>query len=126
AAADVVVVVGTADPVGLSRLVRALADLREFGGAAPPHVVVNRMRRSLGWEPGQVVELLERCGPLHGISLLPEARGTLDRAMVVGRGVAELGESDLSRGFDALVDTLLPGAPARRRRGLLRRRRAGT
>ena len=126
AAVDAVVVVGTADPVGLSRLVRALADLREFHDAATPHVVVNRMRRSLGWEPGQVVELLGRCGPVLGISLLPEARTTLDRAMVAGRGVAELGESDLSRGFDALVDAVLPDAPAPRRRGLLRRRRAGT
>lgn len=128
AAADVVVAVGTADPVGLTRLVRSLAELREIGSAPVPHVVVNRMRRSLGWEPGQVIDLLSRCGPLRGISLLPEARGTLDRAMVTGRGVAELGESELSRGFDALVDALLPGAPPRPGRGglALRRRRAGT
>ncbi|WP_235736744.1 hypothetical protein [Nocardioides alcanivorans] len=122
AAADVVLVVGTADPIGLTRLVRALAELREQTVVTTPHVVVNRMRRSLGWEPGQVADLLGRCGPLHGISFLPDDRGTLDRAMVAGRGITELGESDLSRGFDALVDAALPGIPAGvKRRRLLRR-----
>ena len=48
------VVVGSADPVGLSRLARGLVDLREVVGPAPVHVVVNRMRASLGWSEKEV------------------------------------------------------------------------
>ena len=42
--ADEVVVVGSADPVGLSRLARGLVELREVTAGAPVRVVVNRMR----------------------------------------------------------------------------------
>ena len=44
--ADVVLAVGSADPVGLQRLVRGLAELKERAPAAEPQVVVNRLRRS--------------------------------------------------------------------------------
>ena len=56
-----VVVVGTADPVGLSRLARGLTELREHTDGRPVHVVVNRMRAVAGlvgdatwpgWWPG--------------------------------------------------------------------------
>ena len=47
--ADEVLVVGNADPVGLSRLARALVDLRETHPRTPTRVVVNRMRPTLGW-----------------------------------------------------------------------------
>ena len=48
-AADEIVVVGSADPVGLSRLARGLVELRERTAGAPVRVVVNRMRPTLGW-----------------------------------------------------------------------------
>ena len=51
-AADEVVVVGAADPPGLSRLARALVEVRELHPALPLRVVVNRMRP----EPGMVRE----------------------------------------------------------------------
>jgi len=44
--ADVVVVVGAGDPVGMQRLVRGLADLGELGLSATRAVVVNRVRAS--------------------------------------------------------------------------------
>src|SRR4029453_9703517 len=47
--ADDVVVVGNADPVGLSRLARALVELRDLTGGAPVRGVVNRMGATRGW-----------------------------------------------------------------------------
>ncbi|MCW2542652.1 MAG: ATPase involved in chromosome partitioning, partial [Frankiales bacterium] len=44
--ADVVLAVGSADPVGLQRLVRGLAELRDRVPQAEPRVVVNKVRRS--------------------------------------------------------------------------------
>ncbi len=45
-AADVVVVVGAGDPVGMQRLVRGIADLSELGLRGTRLVVVNRVRAS--------------------------------------------------------------------------------
>ena len=50
--ADLVLVVGAADPIGMQRLVRGLADLRDAEVAAPLWVVLNKVRR--GVVPGDV------------------------------------------------------------------------
>ena len=42
--ADLVLVVGAADPIGMQRLVRALADLRDADVDTPTEIVVNRVR----------------------------------------------------------------------------------
>src|SRR6185436_18757414 len=50
--ADQVIVVGTADPVGLTRLIRAIHELRAVVPSADVRVVVNRLRSgSLGSSP---------------------------------------------------------------------------
>ena len=61
-AADIVLAVGAADPVGMQRLVRGLTQLREVVPGALPRVVLNRVRRgAVGAEPeGQLAEALER------------------------------------------------------------------
>lgn len=46
AAADMIVAVAAADPVGIARMVRGLARLDEVAPAAPRRVVVNRMRQA--------------------------------------------------------------------------------
>lgn len=46
AAADTVLAVASADPVGIARLVRGLARLDEVAPAAPRHVLINRMRQA--------------------------------------------------------------------------------
>ena len=58
-AADEIVVVGAADPVGLSRLARGLVDLREVTGGAPVRVVINRQRPGLGWSERDVAGMVE-------------------------------------------------------------------
>ena len=105
--ADEVVVVGSADPVGLSRLVRGLAELRELVPATPLRVVVNRMRPSLGWSEKDVAGMVGGYARLSGLHFLPDDQATVDRALVAGRTLPELGESVISRALSALVDALL-------------------
>jgi hypothetical protein len=105
--ADEVVVVGSADPVGLSRLVRGLAELRELVPATPLRVVVNRMRPSLGWSEKDVAGMVGGYARLSGLYFLPDDQATVDRALVAGRTLPELGESAISRALAALVDALL-------------------
>ena len=114
-------VVGTADPVGLSRLARGLVELRDRTGGAPVQVVVNRMRptlrlvragRSPAWCPGS-----PGCAGLH---FLPDDRATVDRALVAGRTLAEVGDSALGRAVGASSTRWsrpLPDPAPRRRRG---------
>jgi MinD-like ATPase involved in chromosome partitioning or flagellar assembly len=121
-AADEVVVVGSADPVGLSRLARALVDLREVTAGAPVRVVVNRMRASLGWSEKDIEGMVGGFTRLSGLHFLPDDRAAVDRALVTGRTLVESGDSPLTRGLAALVDALasgpppaVPGAPVRQR-----------
>jgi len=125
--ADEVVVVGNADPVGLSRLARGLVDLREATGGAPVRVVVNRMRPSLGWSEKDVAGMVAGFARISGLHFLPEDRATVDRALVAGRTLTEIGDSPLGRAVAAVVDALVPGsgAEATAVTGRVRRRTAG-
>ncbi|MFC6287906.1 CpaE family protein [Nocardioides sp. GCM10027113] len=140
-AADEVVVVGSADPVGLSRLARGLVELRELTSAAPVRVVVNRMRPTIGWAEKDIAGMVEGFTRLTGLHFLPDDRAAVDRALVAGRTVLEVGDSALGRGLATLVDALQPAAPPPAptgaagaagaagpagARGRLRRRTAGT
>jgi MinD-like ATPase involved in chromosome partitioning or flagellar assembly len=131
--ADDVVVVGNADPVGLSRLARALVEVRELTGGAPVRVVVNRMRPTLGWSEKDIAGMVEGFTRLAGLHFLPDDRPTVDRALVAGRTLAESGDSPLARAVAGLVDALAPDTAVRssppgqgRVRGRVRRRTAGT
>ena len=125
--ADEVLVVGAADPVGLSRLARGLVDLRDLLPATPVRVVVNRMRPSLGWSEQDVAAMVAGLlGPV-GMHFLPEDRAAVDKALVAGRTLVEAApDSPLARAIAGLVSELVPGhpVPAGRRR-IPRRRTAG-
>ncbi len=124
--ADEVVVVGSADPVGLSRLARALVDVRDVVAGAPVRVVVNRMRPSLGWSEKDVTGMVEGFTRLVGVHFLPDDRPTVDRALVAGRTLAEEGDSPLGRAVGALVDAVAPGtAPTVKGHGRRVRPRTG-
>ncbi len=128
AEADEIVVVGNADPVGLSRLARGLVDLREVTGGVPVRVVVNRMRSSLGWAEKDVAAMIEGFARIRGLHFLPDDRPAADRALVAGQTLLEAGESALRRGIAGLTDVLAPelaivaGAANRRTAGTARRR----
>ncbi|GAB3031375.1 pilus biosynthesis protein CpaE [Nocardioides flavus (ex Wang et al. 2016)] len=122
--ADEVLVVGSADPVGLARLARGLVDLRERSTGAPVRVVVNRMRASIGWSEKEIAGMVEGFSRVAGLHFLPEDREGLDQALVSGRALADLGDSPLVEGLSVLADAVFPAsvrpAPVRprwRRRG---------
>lgn len=110
-AADEIVVVGAADPVGLARLARGLAEVVEAVPGCAPHVVVNRMRPTLGWRERDVTAMLTGFAPTSSVSFLPDDQPAVDRALVAGRSLVESGDSALSRAVSGLLDTLA-GVPA--------------
>jgi MinD-like ATPase involved in chromosome partitioning or flagellar assembly len=124
--ADEVVVVGSADPVGLTRLARGLVDLRERTAGAPVRVVVNRMRSSIGWSEKEIAGMVEGFSRVAGLHFLPEDRSSLDQALVGGRPVADLGDSSLVQSLAVLADAVFPayavGADPSSLRTRLRRR----
>lgn len=123
--ADEVVVVGNADPVGLSRLARGLVELRDHVAGAPVRVVVNRMRPTLGWSEKDVAGMVSGFTRLSGLHFLPEDRAVVDRALVAGRTVVEVGDSALGRALSGIVDALVPTSARVVEGGRLRRRTAG-
>lgn len=88
-AADMVLAVGRADPVGLARLVRGLHDLSERGVEAPT-VVLNQVRRSIGWGERELRSTLRDLAGVEPTALLPADVPTLDLALVRGALPAEV------------------------------------
>lgn len=97
--ADEVIVVGTADPVGLTRLIRALHELRAAVPSATPRVVVNRVRTgSLGNSPADAVaEALSRYAGVQAAALLPFDQAACDAALSHGRSLADAARSSKLR-----------------------------
>jgi len=91
AAADMVVAVGSADPVGIDRLIIGLEDLRRIVPDTPVRVIVTRVRRSvLGSDPeGQVREALRRHAGILDITCVPDDRAAYDACLREGRTLAE-------------------------------------
>jgi Flp pilus assembly CpaE family ATPase len=97
--ADEVVVVGSADPVGLTRLIRALHELRAAVPSATPRVVVNRVRSGpLGNSPADAVaEALGRYAGVQAAALLPFDQAVCDAALSHGRSLADAARSSKLR-----------------------------
>ncbi len=97
--ADEVIVVGAADPVGLTRLIRAIHELRAVAPSANLRVVVNRVRSgSLGSSPADAVgEALSRYAGVEAAALLPYDQSAVDAAMSHGRTLAEAAKSSKLR-----------------------------
>lgn len=88
AEADVLLVVGSCDPPGLERLVRALAELGEVVPEAAPRVVLNRCRPAVG-SATEAQAAVRRFTGLEVSALLPEDRAATDRAWRRGVPLAE-------------------------------------
>jgi MinD-like ATPase involved in chromosome partitioning or flagellar assembly len=112
AAADEVLVVGGADPVGLTRLARGLVDLRDRLPATPVRVVVNRMRASLGWSERDVAAMIAGLIRPAGLHFTPDDRPGVDRALVSGRTLLEAApDGPLAKAVAALVRLSWSGSP---------------
>ena len=94
--------------MGLTRLARGLVDLRDRAAGAPVRVVVNRMRSSIGWSEKEIAGMVEGFSRVAGLHFLPDDRAGLDRALVSGRPVADLGDSPLVHALAALADAVFP------------------
>jgi len=125
-AADTVIAVGAADPVGVQRLVRALGDLREVVPGAEPLVVLTKVRRGVvGAEPHkQLSEALERYAGVREITFLPYEREPLDDALRQGRLLADVAPESAVRQALAVLAATLDGRPPPARRRRLRRQAA--
>lgn len=124
-AADIVLAVASAEPVGLVRFVRGLADLRETVPSADPLVVVNRLRASVvGGDPAREVSrsILRHTGT-EPVALVPFDLAGLDAAQVTGQLLRDIAPASPARLAVQNLAALLAGRPegARRRRGSLRR-----
>ncbi|MFI2103414.1 hypothetical protein ACH436_08990 [Isoptericola sp. NPDC019693] len=116
-AADVVVVVGAADPVGVQRLVRGLEDLREVPVpvAGERVVVANRVRASaVGARPEAAVrEALTRYAGVDDVHVVPDDAAGLDAALLAGRTLAEEAPgSPVSVAFEVLARRVRAAVPA--------------
>ena len=123
--ADVILVVGGADPVGVRRLLQLLDEMgASMNPAGRVEVVINRVRASAaGPSPQQALrEALARFGGLEDIVLLPDDAATADACLLQGCTVLEQAPaSALGKALSALVDRIDPQAAAVRRAASPRR-----
>jgi MinD-like ATPase involved in chromosome partitioning or flagellar assembly len=124
--ADEVVAVGSGDPVGLQRLVRGLAELREAVPGARPLVVVNRVRSTAvpGDAGAEIRAALERYAGVRDVVLVPMDVAAADAALAAGRTLAEASPGSPARAALAALAASMAGvsrqARAKRRLSLRR------
>ena len=114
-AADDVVAVGAADPLGLARLLRTYPDLLDVVLTTRVRVVVNRVRSSvLGLDPaGQVRQTLDRFGGVSDAVLIDDDPHAADAALLTARSVVDAApRSALRAGIARLADALEVGDAA--------------
>ena len=99
AAADTVLAVGAADPVGMQRLLRGLTQLNEAVPGALPRVVINRVRRgAVGADPEtQLAEALDRYAGVRDVAFVPEDREAFDAALLQARTIGEVSPDSRAR-----------------------------
>lgn len=104
--ADTVFAVGAADPIGVPRLVRGLAELQSAVPHASPQVVMNKVRAAaVGRSPErQLRAAWERYGPAEALlAFLPSDPAASDAALLSGALLLEAApESELRRAIAKL------------------------
>jgi len=109
AEADVVIVIGSADPPGMERLIRGLAELHDTMAQCTPLVVLNRSRRTAA-SPQEGAAALARFAGLAVTATLPEERANMDKAWQRGVPLAEAAPGSALR--KAIRDLMLVLVPA--------------
>lgn len=117
AAADQIVAVASADPVGMARFLRGYSELRALVGSTPITVVANRLRPGpLGIDArGQVRRTLERFAGITQVVFVPHDVRAVDAAMLSARPIADAApRSALVQGVRRLAGEVAtpPRAPA--------------
>ncbi|MBN2176687.1 MAG: hypothetical protein JW722_03415 [Demequinaceae bacterium] len=116
--ADLIVVIGSADPLGIQRLVRSLGDLADGpAGPIPRKVVVNRVRASVcGARPAQAVgDALARYAGVREAWAIPDDPKACDAATLAGQTLSERApRSPVRKAVEALARTVWEEATAGR------------
>ena len=117
AAADTVLAVTSAEPVGLVRFVRGLAELRDIA-AVEPWIIVNRLRGSaVGGDPRrEVARALVRHVGAEPAAMVPLDVAGMDAAQAAGQLLREVAPNSPARLALAELASRLAGRPARNRR----------
>jgi MinD-like ATPase involved in chromosome partitioning or flagellar assembly len=112
AAADVVIAVGSADPVSLQRLVRGLSHLADAVPGVAPVVVVNRVRRTLlaGDPEREISSALQRYAGVVPSAFVPYDLKSFDAALMSGRLLCEAAPDSPARLAVAAFAAQLLGA----------------
>jgi len=117
--ADHIVAVASADPVGLSRFLRAYGELADVAVTLSITVVANKVRASaIGLAPaGQVIQTLSRFGGIDAPVLVPWDLQATDAAVLTARTLPDSApKSPMRLAVKRLVyDRLLPANAVRRR-----------
>ena len=130
-AADEVVAVGAADPLGLARFLRGHVDLLEVAATDRITVVMNKVRASaIGLTPqSQIATTLHRFGGITSPLLVPYDRQALDAALLSARTLLDTAPRSPARvAIRDLVSTRIlppPAAPVRQPRRRLSVRLGG-
>ncbi|HET7310780.1 MAG TPA: hypothetical protein VFJ17_05590 [Mycobacteriales bacterium] len=129
AAADTVLAVAAADPIGLQRFVRGVSELLEVVPTASPVTVVNRVRAAAvgGGDPErEIAAALDRFAGLSGVRFVPLDSAAYDAALASGRTLPEIAPQSPARLALQSIAAGIAGASeqrSRRRRRLALRRR---
>jgi MinD-like ATPase involved in chromosome partitioning or flagellar assembly len=104
-----IVVVGSADPVGLVRLVNGLSELRALELEGEVHVVANRVRESMlgRHENDSVADVLSRHAKVDRVWCIPQDSQAMDHSLREGCTLSEIGDSSPARvAMAALVSAM--------------------
>lgn len=117
-ASDTVYAVGAADPVGVPRLVRALAELETAVPSVSPLVVLNKVRRSsVGRDPErQLSEAWDRFGPGRIDAFIPADWDAADTALRAGAALLEAAPASPLRTAIAALANVPAGSSTKPRR----------
>ena len=114
--ADQVIAVGSGDPVGLSRFLRAHVDLVEVLETDRVSVLINKIRASaIGMDPfRQVTQTLQRFGGITAPALVPHDLAALDAAVLSGKTLLDIAPKSSARvAIGKFVESrILPHRPA--------------
>ncbi|MCW2538867.1 MAG: Flp pilus assembly protein ATPase CpaE [Frankiales bacterium] len=121
--ADLIIAVGSADPVGMQRLVRGLGELGDTDIETPVWVVLNRVQPAAAGRSStaELKAALLRFAERTPAAFLPYDRSSLDAAASAGRSLMASAPSSPLRGALADLAGSILGMPAERGRRRVKR-----
>ena len=66
------------------------------------------MRPSLGWSERDIAGMVTGFARVAGLHFLPDDQASVDRTLVTGRTLVEVGETPLGRAIARVADVLTP------------------